>query len=89
MHLARRREDALDPRRGGRRGEVLLDHLGECRPLGLLGLPPLKYALREHVHLEVDLPAKLYQPVTCPGRGVFRVTYIWQVTVLKQPVSAY
>ena len=40
VHLAGRREDALDAGRRGRRGEELLHHLGERGPLRLLGLPP-------------------------------------------------
>ena len=50
VHLARSREDALDAGRGGGRGEVLLDHLRERRPLALLRLPP-----REHLDLNVLL----------------------------------
>ena len=42
VHLASGREDALHPGRGCRRGEVLLDHLGECRPLALAPEPPLE-----------------------------------------------
>ncbi len=40
MHVAGGREDALHASRGGGRREVLLDHLGERRPLALLRLPP-------------------------------------------------
>ena len=42
VHLARRREDALDA--GGRRGggEVLLRHLGEARPLELVDASPIE-----------------------------------------------
>ena len=38
MHLASRQEDALDAFRRSRRSKVLLDHLCQRRPLGLLGL---------------------------------------------------
>ena len=37
VHVAGGREDALDAGRRGRRREVLLDHVGERRPPGLLG----------------------------------------------------
>mgnify|MGYP005642055579 CR=1 FL=1 len=50
VHLARRREDALNTGRGGGRSEVLLDHLREHRPLALLGLPP-----GEHLDVNVGL----------------------------------
>jgi hypothetical protein len=48
VHLARRGEDALDARRGGRGGEVLLHHLCQVGPLRLLCCPPAE-------HLDVDL----------------------------------
>ena len=48
VHLARRREDALDASGGGGCGEVLLDHLRERWPLGLLRLPP-------HQHIELNV----------------------------------
>ena len=50
VHLAGRREDALDAGGGGGRGEVLLDHLRKRRPLALLRLPP-----REHLDFNVGI----------------------------------
>ena len=42
VHLSRRGEDALRARGGGGLGEVLLGHLGQLGPAGLVVLPPLE-----------------------------------------------
>ena len=49
VHLASSAEDTLHSCRGSRRSKVLLDHLAQVGPLGLLGLPPL-----QHLAVEVD-----------------------------------
>ena len=50
VHLASSTEDALNTCRRGGGSEVLLDHLAEVGPLGLLCLPPL-----QQLDVEVDV----------------------------------